>query len=156
MEKRSWQQREVREKRARGGGGGKGDERGNHHVSSSQSGVGGYNGSASSGALESPDTPSSANAARTRLSSARRSSIRRDIAIRTSGGTLFTLRARFRPVCARKQRLRGCLRVILPNRSVDRARLLPLSRVRDSIFCHVFIATKSNDTSVIRMLSNFQ
>lgn len=39
-----------------------------------------------------PDTPSSANAARTRLSSARRSSIRRDIAIHTSERTLFTVR----------------------------------------------------------------
>lgn len=70
---------------------------GDQRISSSHTGVGGYNGSASSGALESPDTPSSANAARTRLSSARRSSIRRDIAIRTSGGTLFTLRERFPP-----------------------------------------------------------
>jgi len=55
--------------------------------------VGGYNGSASSGALESPDTPSSStSAARTRVSGARRSSIHRDITIHTSVGALFTSR----------------------------------------------------------------
>jgi len=52
---------------------------------------GGYNGSASSGALESPDTPSSKRTARTRVSGAR-SSICRDIAIHTSVGALFTSR----------------------------------------------------------------
>lgn len=80
-------QREVKEEEARRCGRKRGEEE-----SPVVTRVGGYNGSASSGALESPDTPSNANAARTRLSSARRSSIRRDIAIHTSGGTLFTAR----------------------------------------------------------------
>lgn len=112
-----------------------------HHTSRRRTGVGGYNGSASSGALESPDTPSSAR-------------MPQELAYLVHGVLPYAAilqsappeehyslypGARFRPVCTRKQRLRGCLRVILPkNRRVHRTRC-PLSHARHPTIYHIFI-----------------